>query len=601
MILTLLLVDLGVQKGASDPLNPIKFWLLTIGVLWAVADCLTSHKIHQKFKKFRSIRFFGYILGFFVLSMFVAFMRTDEKIVVLIGDTGRNIGFLNYLFLSIFAFYAAVKIELKNIKSLYSLSVILMNLFLLYGIFQHFKIDFIKWNNPYNSIILLTGNPDFASSLMAMLIVISFAGLFTDLPKYLKYLVGISIVFSTLLVYWTQALQGLVGIAVGIGFLFFIIALNKNKNFAYALLGVELTLGIISVLGMLQIGPLTRYFFKSSITDRGYNWRAAVEMVKHNPLFGVGIDRYGANFLQYRDAKYPLVFGYTQNVTNSHNVFLQYFATSGVVVGSVYLMLMGFAVIRAYRAIRMSSKNLRIAFSGVIAGFLVYISQSVVSIDNLSISLWGWTLLGVIVALPVLITEENVRESNEKKNICTIDFFAKRYSRQGIFTVLVLTASLLLIIPMYRNETGIYKFAQIMAPKNSEQELIYSNYQQNLFKQKLLNPSQKSYIAWTGATHGVLSTSTELLRRVVKDDPKNVNALTMIALISENTKNYKQAIFYRYRILMLDPFGAQNLLFLEKDYLSLSDKTNALRIYDQILKLAPNTDIARQASQVLKG
>ena len=148
MILTLLLVDLGVQKGASDPLNPIKFWLLTIGVLWAVADCLTSHKIHQKFKKFRSIRFFGYILGFFVLSMFVAFMRTDEKIVGLIGDTGRNIGFLNYLFLSIFAFYAAVKIELKNIKSLYSLSVIFMNLFLLYGIFQHFKIDFIKWNNP---------------------------------------------------------------------------------------------------------------------------------------------------------------------------------------------------------------------------------------------------------------------------------------------------------------------------------------------------------------------------------------------------------------------------------------------------------------------
>ena len=53
---------------------------------------------------------------------------------------------------------------------------------------------------------------------------------------------------------------------------------------------------VCSVLGMLQKGPLQNLLYKDSVSVRGFYWRAAIEMLKSEPLFGVGSDRYGSFF-----------------------------------------------------------------------------------------------------------------------------------------------------------------------------------------------------------------------------------------------------------------------------------------------------------------
>jgi len=113
------LVDLAFQKGATDPLNPIKLWVLGLMAIWFFADLVTTRQSFQILKDERVFTVFGLILGIFGTGYFIAFILTPVKSVALFGDSGRNIGFLNYAFLGLVTLYCAYKLSLDNIKNIY--------------------------------------------------------------------------------------------------------------------------------------------------------------------------------------------------------------------------------------------------------------------------------------------------------------------------------------------------------------------------------------------------------------------------------------------------------------------------------------------------
>jgi hypothetical protein len=49
----------------------------------------------------------------------------------------------------------------------------------------------------------------------------------------------------------------------------------------------------------------------------------------------------------------------------------------------------------------------------------------------------------------------------------------------------------------------------------------------------------------------------------------------------------------------LDPYGAENLLSLENDYLLTGDQHSALATRDSIMSMAPGTDVAHRAEKLL--
>ena len=51
---------------------------------------------------------------------------------------------------------------------------------IIYGFLQSNGKDFVKWDNPYNSIISTVGNPNFAAAVMAILATISFSAIFIN-------------------------------------------------------------------------------------------------------------------------------------------------------------------------------------------------------------------------------------------------------------------------------------------------------------------------------------------------------------------------------------------------------------------------------------
>ena len=601
--LGLALVDLAYQKGASDPVNPVKLWVLGIVAIWAFADLTTTRNLLGVIKTQSVYNVFGSILGTFAVVFFVAFLLTPVKSVGLIGDTGRNIGYLNYLFLALISLYSAFKLSVENIKNIYW-TVFALNLVLtFYGFLQHYKIDFLQWKTQYNPIILMTGNPDFASSLLGLFAVVCIAGLFLDFKKYVKAIIGSLTVVTGLVIYWTQARQGLVATVAGLGFIALVLLWQKSRKGAIALFGLELVVGIFSILGMLQIGPLTKYFFKASITDRGYNWRAAIGMFKSHPFFGVGVDRYAAYFLQYRAPKYPLLYGYTQTVTNAHNVFLEIFATAGVFAGLAYLGFIGFVGYRAFIALKKTTGKEQIMVAGIVAGWIVFLAQSIISVDSLVISIWGWVLGGAIVGLSITKTETPAPISGGRVPKAGSGARKRNRNDSAPYRSIVFSFSFialcLIIVPMFRNETASLKFTQIQAPKDPAGKDVYRAIAKKTFDQPLLNPNYKASIAASLAENNYGPESISYFKQTIKTDPRNTNSYSLMSLVYENLKSPQEAIQYRKQLALLDPYGAENLLSLENDYLLVGDKASALSTEKAILGMAPGTDVADRAAKLL--
>ena len=602
--LALIYIDLALCTSTLDPLNPVKLWGLSVVASFALADIVSAKRNRSLIRTETVYRIYALILFIFVAILFACLFFTSVKSIALFGDTGRNLGFLNYLFLALVALYTSLRVSLENIKTIYWTAFFLASTLSIYGFFQHFKIDFIKWNNPFNPIILATGNPDFSASLLGLFTVICVAGLFIDFSKMVKLGLAVLISFTVLIIYWTKARQGLVAMAAGVGFVALVLVWQRSRKGALALLCIEIVGAIFSILGTLQIGPLTKYFYKASINDRGYDWSAAISMFKHHPFFGVGLDRYTAYFLQERSPKYPLIYGYTQSVNNSHNVFLQFLATAGIFAGLTYLGLIIFVGYRAFVALRRRSAREQLLLSGIIAGWIVFVAQSVISVDSLSISIWGWVLGGAIVGLSWMnfdVTQGFEKNRTSQSEIASKKFQAQKISpyRSLLFGGVVIITATSVIIPMYRNETAMLRFMSFGSPTTPLGRQVFAATAEKTFHQPLLNPNYKEEIASKMAENNFGPEAISYFKQTIKTDPRNTNSYSLISLVYENLRNPIEAIIYREALRKLDPYGAENLIKLENDDLLVDDKASALSTERAILGMAPGTDVADRAAKLL--
>ena len=116
--------------------------------------------------------------------------------------------------------------------------------------------DFVKWNNPYNSIIGTVGNPNFAAAVMAIIGILIFSSLFISDIAIKQRWFGAFVAFLLLIaIYRSNARQGLLTYFLGVGLFLVIWLFNKNKKagMLFSITGISLV--VFAILGMLQVGP----------------------------------------------------------------------------------------------------------------------------------------------------------------------------------------------------------------------------------------------------------------------------------------------------------------------------------------------------------
>jgi O-antigen ligase len=589
----LVAVTLFFQTTLADPFNSPKLWILMLMGAWLLGHVVGNKELILLSEPLKQL---SIILFVFLTFLLIATLLTDFKYVAFFGETQRRNGFFQYLALSIVLMGTAMFTRALNVKKLFLVTFFLGLVSLLYSLLQTTGNDFVSWNNPYNSVIGTLGNPNFAAAAMAVMGVIIFSSIFnSDFNLSSRIFAAILVLMLVLMIYRSNARQGLLSIALGTGVFLVVWIWGKNKKFGIVSLLLGFTAIIFSILGMLQFGPLQQYLYKASVSIRGYYWRAGLEMLSSHPFFGIGIDRYGSYFKQYREVDYPLNVGFQLTSSNAHNTFIQFFATGGIFLGITYLALNLFVLHRAIVGIKNFKGNQRLYLVGILSAWISFHAQSLVSIDNIGISIWGWVLAGSIIGLS--LSADTLERENEfylKKNRNDINIVQALIS--GISSILILC----LVVLLYRGESNSYQGGVTLNLQDEGSRTYFKDLQLKVINTPLNDLSYKLFAASRLIQGGLVDEGLAEVKKIYLKDPRNLDTLMLFALTFEQLNNLPKAIEYREKIVQFDPWNASNYLALGRDYKLQGNLVKSNAMLDKILSFASTNPIAKQANDELK-
>jgi O-antigen ligase len=589
---SLIVATLYFQTNLADPFNSPKSWIIFLASAWLIGYLVSFRSL---ITGNRELRILAILATVFVVASAAVTLFTDFKFIAIFGDTQRRNGFTSYLSLTIILLAAALFVRTFNARRIYFVALFVSLPSAIYAFLQTNGKDFVKWNNPYNSIIGTVGNPNFAAAVMAVMgvLVVSIT-LIKSFPKYVRITSPFVGAFLLYLIYKSQARQGLLAYILGLGVFICIWTLGKNRKLGFATIGAGIIIFILGVLGMLQMGPLEKYLYKPSVSVRGYYWRAGIEMLKHHPLFGVGMDSYGAFFKQYREVGYPLSYGFEITSSNAHNTFIQFFATGGLLLGVSYLALNAYILYRAIVGLRKLTGDNKLMLAGVFSAWIAFHAQSLVSIDNIGISIWGWVLGGAIVGLSISNDQQPAEDQKQ---------FAVNRNQINLGRISVSVAAsivpFILIVFLYRGESDSFKSTIQFDKNNATLQAVFKDAQLKVINDPLNDPTYKLRSAMALVTNGFLDQGLPVVKKIYADNPRNMDALNALILISEQLNQIPDAISYREQMAKLDPWNAVNYLGLGKDYKAQGNLVKSKEMLDKILSFASANPIAEQAKTEL--
>jgi O-antigen ligase len=591
------LITLYFNPSLEDPFNSPKLWILMISGSWLSGYLITNKTTPGSESKSVTKKINIIVFGF-VLFLLISSLLTDIKYTAFFGEVQRRSGFLCYLFLSIFLLASARFFRINSINKLYYVTFFTGSILAIYGLLQNSGKDFIEWNNPYNNIIGTLGNPNFAAAIMAVMLVISFSIIFiSGINRYFKLANFILVLFLIYTIYLSDARQGLVSLAIGVGFFILVLIVSLNKKIGLLSFLLAIFIAVLSIMGMLQMGPLKEYLYKSSVSVRGFYWRAGYQMFIDHPLTGVGIDRYGVYFKQYREVQYPLNYGFNLNSTNAHNVPIQFFATGGIFVGIFYLLSISFIFYRGIYAIRKFTGSERIKIAGIFSAWLTYQAQSIISIDNTGLSVWGWILGGIVIGLS---TSEEPSDNSKYRSSHNIT--SKQVSLnlgQPVISGFLALLAIIISSMLYRGEDATFK-ARSIYPQNSQavsQAMAAEVFDRTnkALRTPLIEPFYKLKLADYLFAYSKNTEAISVVDELLMSDPVNLDYLSVRAGIAENASDWNKAISIRNLIIKHDPWNAVNYYKLGLNYKKIEDFKNMNIALRKIISFAPNTAEAASA------
>jgi O-antigen ligase len=394
-----------------DPINVPRFLSVLVFGLMGLLMLLGSKKklLEREYLKVvvASVGFIGWSL----IALFISRVNLTEGV---FGVTGRQTGFVAYVALIVFMLCAVLSSSANMQNKLVLLLVLAGLVSGLYGVLQALGGDPFGWINPYSPVFGFFGNPNFQASFMGMAAVAAVAlGLKSSEKLMIRVGLLIFVLLASFNIYKSKSQQGylvfLAGVVV-VGYLY--VRGNSNLKKLSLVYLVASVVGFVAVLlDILQKSPWSSLLYKDSVTFRGDFWRAGWKMTLDNPVFGVGLDGYRDHYRVSRDLVTALRPGSDAMTDSAHNVFLDISSGGGFPLLIIYVFLVGLTIYSAIKVIRRST-GFDVGFAAVLGAWVAYLAQSVISINQLGLAVWGWVLMGSIIGYEI-----NTREKIEVKSV----------------------------------------------------------------------------------------------------------------------------------------------------------------------------------------
>jgi len=532
---------LATPFNSLDPFNLPKLCLL-IAVAFIAAGLVLSKKSFLRDKNYRTPIV---VVGAFIVQLtLVLFIDVHTFSFKFYGTPYRNTGFIAYISLS-----------LLLVASLVSAGYVLIRRYLLallgvgtalafYGIAQSKGHDIFEYNNAYGSNVFGTfGNPNFQSAFMGIAAAVALTlAVFSSVNFYFK---AALLVLVTLAMYNVSlsSQQGYLNFIAGFtGAVIVFLFKKKHAVFGWGFLTLFSIGGLIVLLGLLDKGPLAQAIYKSSLQAREFYWRSALSMIIDHPFFGVGMDGFGD---WYRRSRSPEVAKFNAGIVSdtAHNIPLDIGASGGLPLLILYLAIVGLALYSIIKVIKRKS-DFDVMFAALVAGWVAYEAQSIISINQLGLGVWGWSLTGLIIGYEINTRDNGpveVEKSSRKRKVV-----AEKLSAGALIVTFVTSGiGLVIALPPYLAANKFYKALQSGDPQIIEPAAYLRPYDRRRF----------SYVAQVLDQNKFEAQAIKVLRDASKIYPDSIDIWTQWSRIaSAAPADIAQA---RAQMKRLDPYNPE--------------------------------------------
>ena len=509
---------------SMDPINVPKAFVLHLVGVFGLGLLISNAKLLWGTSSIPAF----IVTAFFILFLFSAFLFSGApKIQQMYGAGGRATGLISYLALVVLLLCAMLISNISNVK-LFAFAILgVGGLNVFYGLIQASGGDPVKWSNPYSPVIGFLGNPNFSSSMIGLSCVAATALIlqFKVSKLAIAALFGYELL-ALFVILKTQSIQGFVVFGLTTGMLV-LIALYKSEKVKNIWVGIyaafATVIGVTAIFGMVNIGPLSAYLYKISVRQRGYYWNAGIEMLKANPIFGVGLDSFGDWYWSVRSAPAALN-SLDANTNSAHNVYLDIASNGGFPLLIAYLALNCLVLFRGIKHLKNSPK-FDPYFSAIFVGWIGYQAQSFISINQLGLAVWGWLFGGLVLGYSFI----DSAHANQGKGL-------KRIVKKGSIQELA--------IPAIVSIVGISMVAPAFITDQTFNTAIKSRSGEQIMAatQKFPKSNSRNFIAAQIYQNSQLNEQAiSIAEDNVKTNPRDFNSWRMIAILSpvesEKAKN----------------------------------------------------------------
>jgi O-antigen ligase len=527
--------------------------LVSFTLLYLISSELL--KGHIKIQKSISV-----VITFYLICLTVVVILDDQNFqTLLLGPSGRYTGLLANICYIILFFYIATSQDSQLLNRIVQVFYWLGAMLSIYGAIQLFNADPIDWNLNDSRILLTLGNSNFSATFISLGATMTLHQIFTNFKNRYKLFTALFVlILQLLLIYNLKTDQGYALTFIGFytfitGFILTHNQFSKKVKILW-LVQIFMFLSVSTILYYFKHGPFYYILNVSSFVDRIYSWKVGLEIFRDNIFTGVGLDSFGEWYPQYRTQEIidfralPLEY----YVHNPHNILINFAVGGGLLLLVPYLLLIFFILVRGFKALQLHNNNSQMLV--IFSMWIVFQSQTLISIDNVGISSWGWIFAGALVAQSYPDDQSKIPKS--------IDMDKVSLYKEIKVKSLILIVFLICAAPVYYaisyfkvnydyfQLTDSYRNPVVSAPTSIQLtgELIQLD-------SKIYQIEIREITLNLLLTYKKYDLALEVAKRMTVDFPRRVNGWDAVAKIYEFKQDYSASKFYRLKTLELDPLN----------------------------------------------
>ena len=313
-----------------------------------------------------------------------------------LGQFGRGNG-VGYYLLAILIMFSAFLVYRESSNSF--ISKILRNfswIIGLYAILQSWGIDIAQIDTTKSRVLLTLGNSNFSGGLLSVFFTYNIVIITkNNSKKLIDWFLVLILLYATI---QTGAVQGLlivlVSVIIGMNLL---VKLNFPKIFK-KIIALQVLIYLTAIcFGLLGLGPVAEILNRPTLRIRFQYWKIGLQMIRDNPLFGVGPDTFYDRSAVYMAPGTIAEITYTR-LDAAHNWFINIGANFGLIT-LIPLIVLFIVILRKNIILWCTSNNLNNYELAISVTFTMLLVDALVSIEQPGLGVWMYYFAGLNLAI----------------------------------------------------------------------------------------------------------------------------------------------------------------------------------------------------------